>query len=103
MKYDTYLAYNKNKTDAVAAHAITFSKPHSKVCVTLPYSHLLLILRAMSSGAKWPIEENSKDAGLEKLQAHEGRWSLPAFVAKDPIGITWCKMSFAWKHCLGRY
>ena len=103
MKYETYLASNKEKADAVESLATTFSKPHSIVYGTLSHSHLLLILRAMSSGAKWPTKENSKDAGLEKLQDHEGRWSLPAFVAKDQTCITWCRMSFAWEHCLGRY
>jgi hypothetical protein len=38
----------------------------------------------MSSGAKWPIKENSRDAGLATLQDLEGKWPLPARVAKDP-------------------
>ena len=52
MKYDTHLAYTKNKADAVAAHAIAFSKSHAKVFGTLSHSHLLLILRARSSGGQ---------------------------------------------------
>ena len=84
MNHETYLAYNKKTTDAAAAHATTFNKPHSIVFGTLSHSHVRLILRAMSSGAKWPIKENSKDAGLKKLQDPEGRWSLSALAARDP-------------------
>jgi hypothetical protein len=43
---------------------------------------LLLVLRAMSSGAKWPIDADSKYAALKKLQDPEGRWSLNAVAAK---------------------
>jgi hypothetical protein len=37
----------------------------------------------MSSGAKWPIEVDSKYAALKKLQDPDGRWSMNAVAAKD--------------------
>jgi len=37
----------------------------------------------MSSGAKWPIEVDSKHAALKKLQDPDGRWSMSAVAAKD--------------------
>ena len=37
----------------------------------------------MSSGAKWPINADSKHAGLNKLHNQEGRWNLDAVAAKD--------------------
>jgi hypothetical protein len=37
----------------------------------------------MSSGAIWPIQDSSMNAGLTKLQDPEGRWSLAALAAKD--------------------
>ena len=37
----------------------------------------------MSSGAKWPIDADSKHAALKKLQDPEGRWSMSAVAAKD--------------------
>ena len=49
----------------------------------MSHSHLLLILRAVLPGAKWPIDADSKRAGLKKLQDPEGRWSLNAVAAKD--------------------
>ena len=53
--YETYLAYNKRKTAAVAALLSTFSMAHSVAYGTLSHSHLLLVLRALSSDANWPI------------------------------------------------
>ena len=83
MKYEPYLAYNKKKTESVEALATTFSKTHSILYGTLSHSHMLLILRAMSTGAKWPIKEHSKDAGSKKLQDPEGIWPVSALAAKD--------------------
>ena len=84
MKYETYLAYSQKKTESVEALATTFSKAHFIVYGTLSHSHLFLILRAMPTGAKWPIKGNGKGAGLNKLQDPEGRWSVSALAAIDP-------------------
>ena len=77
------MAYNKKKTAAVAALQTTFNMTHSVAYETLSHSHLLLIMWAMSSGAKWPIQEDSQYAGLKKLQDSEGRWSLAAAAVRD--------------------
>jgi hypothetical protein len=81
--YESYLAYNKKKTAGLEALITTFSKAHFIAYGTLSHSHLLLILRAMSSGAIWPIQGSSMNAGLKKLQDPEGRWSSAALAAKD--------------------
>jgi hypothetical protein len=81
--YESYLAYNRKKTAAVAALQTTFNTAHSIAYGTLSHSHLLLLLRCMSSGARWYIKETSQYAGLRKLQDPQGRWTLPAVAAKD--------------------
>ena len=81
--YETYLAYNMRKTAAVAALQTVFSKAHSIAYGTLSHSHLLLILLAMSSGARWPIQEGSPYEPLKKLQDPDGKWNMTAVAAKD--------------------
>ena len=80
---ETYLAYNMRKTAAVAALQTVFSKAHSVAYGTLSHSHLLLILLAMSKGARWPIQEGSSFEPLKKLQDQDGKWNMAAVAARD--------------------
>ena len=81
--YETHLANNKRKTAAVAALHKISSMHHTVAYGTLSHSHLLFILRAMSSGAKWPIQEVNQYAPLKKLQDPDGWWIFAAVAAKD--------------------
>ena len=62
----------QKKTASVEALATTSSQAHSLAYATFSHSHVLLVLRAMSSGAKWPIDAGSKHAALKKLQDPDG-------------------------------
>lgn len=81
--YETYEAYNKRKCAAVAAYQTCFAKTHGVAYGTLSHSHLLLVLNAMTTGAKWAIPEGSKYEPLKKLQTKDGRWDVAAVAAKD--------------------
>jgi len=81
--YEAYFAYNKRKTSAVAALQTCFNKTLAMSYGTLSHSHLLLILLAMSTGAKWPILKGSQYESLKKLQDPDGRWNMAALTAKD--------------------
>ena len=80
---EDYLAYNIRKTTAVAAFQTLFSKECSIAYGTLSHSHLLLILKAMSSGGTWPIQEGSPYEALKKLQDQDGKWNMAAVAARD--------------------
>ena len=101
--YETYLAYNKRKTASVKALSTTFSQAHSIVYGTLSRNRLFLILRATSSGAKWPINADSKHAGLNKLHDPEGRWSLSAAATQDLNFNVWVHTGLRTEVLPGQY
>ena len=81
--YETYEAYNTSKCAAVAACQTCFTKTHGVTRGTLSHSHLLLILKAMSTGAKLPIPAGFKYEPLKNLQTPAGGWDYGAIAAQD--------------------
>ena len=79
-KYLPYMDHNRLHTQDVPQLRSCFDVAHQGSYGTLSHSHLLLVLLAVSTGAKWVLEDEDP---LKKFQDEQGLWQWSRLAEKD--------------------
>ena len=82
-KYLPYMDHNRRRTQHVPQLRTCFGVAHQGSYGTFSHSHLLLVLLALRTAAKWDLGDAERNKKLKKFQDHQGSWDYERLAAAD--------------------